>query len=131
MRNLVIALTMLTATDATACIRNPLAYSFEDKITNEFAYLICLHNEQNDALRRQADVIEDLAREITQKDTAIRMLENDMSRLKARVQILEVPTAITNTPAPKSPEEQRQIGETMKEIQSIIDRNQPAPAKTP
>jgi len=78
------------AQPAFACMRNAVGFSQIDKINNEFDYLICLHNEQNDALNRQANVIRSLAQAIDSKDTQIILMQQQLDRLQNRLLQVEV-----------------------------------------
>ncbi|WP_046666451.1 hypothetical protein [Neorhizobium galegae] len=59
-------------------------------MTSELKYLICLHNEQNEALRRQADVVRMLAQELDRRDTAVTMMQQQVGRLQNRLMLLEI-----------------------------------------
>lgn len=63
------AIVIVSSVDASACIRSSLAYSFEDKINNEFSYLICLHNEQQELIAEQAQLISDLIQELKRQSS--------------------------------------------------------------
>lgn len=126
-RILVVAIAVGMAGEASACMRSVIGYSFEDQVDNELKYLICLHNEQNDALRRQASVIRDLANEIDNKETSIQLLERKVDQLVDRVLVLEL-TRTPLAPPARSPEEGAELDRTLGQIEGIVkDHNASLP----
>ncbi|MVA33625.1 hypothetical protein [Agrobacterium vitis] len=126
MRLVVLVLGLLIAWEANAtCIRMP-GGSFEDVINSEFRYLICLHNEQNDLFRSQADAMQLLENEIAQKETKIDLLEDKIGRLENRILVLEgADPPLARAPIKRTPEQQREFDESFAAMRRIIESNQP------
>ncbi|WP_298293381.1 hypothetical protein [uncultured Litoreibacter sp.] len=62
MRALLVAfVSVALATPASAFCSRGFGYDFESQINAEFKYLICIHNEQNDALNNHSRLINDHA----------------------------------------------------------------------
>ncbi len=129
-RILVVAIAVSMAGEASACMRSVIGYSFEDQVDNELKYLICLHNEQNDALRRQASVIRDLANEIDSKETSIQLLEQKVDQLVDRVMLLEIATSPA-PPVKRTAEDQAEIDKSLQGIEQLVKDHNEAISKKP
>lgn len=70
------------------CFRSP-GFDFEGQIKAEFSYLICLHNEQNDALNEHADIINAQSRRIADLESELDNLRWALEQLEDRISDLE------------------------------------------
>lgn len=119
MKWIIVVTLALAASPAAACIRMPgMMGSAMNQIESELRYLVCLHNEQQTELGRQAREIQQLRQFITAKDTQIMLLEHRINRIASSVATLPPPLL----PVEKTPEEQRQLDETMNELRDILTK---------
>lgn len=119
-RILALCCVMLTAGDAAACMRSSLSYTFEDKINNEFSYLICLHNEQNEVIRKIGSAMDDLSRGA---ETREMMMQSEIDRLASKVRSLEAAQLMAPSAGRVAPEAKADVDKMLDEMKSIIDRN--------
>lgn len=80
----------LAASSADAlCLRSSIGIDWEDHVVNELKYLICLHNEQNDALNSQGDIINSHADDINSIYRLLEAMASGMDSYETRINDLE------------------------------------------
>ncbi len=60
MRSLILLFVLSIPTISYACMHNPYATNYNDQINDNFDYVICLHNEQNQLINNLVDSVNEL-----------------------------------------------------------------------
>jgi hypothetical protein len=126
MRAILVAFLALVASDAAACIRNPAARTYQEKLEVELNYLFCLHNEQSEAINDLARQLDKANTVAFQEDTVVQMLQMQVDALKTKVSALEMRQRIADAPPPpikRTPEEEAELQRSLDGIAKIMKQN--------
>ncbi|KQW62685.1 hypothetical protein ASD02_00695 [Ensifer sp. Root1252] len=93
MRKTIATLVLLgSAAQAQAFCSEGFGYDFESKLNSRLEYLVCLHNEQNDAINQHANIInslnikiDDLARKLRETESALQDREMEILNLTSEI----------------------------------------------